>query len=53
MFAVAEMTAKFPDAENVLIESGGDNLAAMFSPELADIAIFVIDVAQGALRPSS
>lgn len=49
--AVATMTAKFPDAEIVLIESGGDNLAAMFSPELADIAIFVIDVAQGEKIP--
>ena len=49
--AVAAMTKKFPDAELVLIESGGDNLAAMFSPELADISIFVIDVAQGEKIP--
>lgn len=49
--AVATMTAKFPDAEIVLIESGGDNLAAMFSPELADLSIFVIDVAQGEKIP--
>lgn len=49
--AVADMTQKFPDAQIVLIESGGDNLAAMFSPELADIAIFVIDVAQGEKIP--
>jgi len=49
--AVSTMTAKFPDAEIVLIESGGDNLAAMFSPELADLAIFVIDVAQGEKIP--
>jgi urease accessory protein len=49
--AVATMTARFPDAEIVLIESGGDNLAAMFSPELADLAIFVIDVAQGEKIP--
>ena len=49
--AVAEMTARFPDAEIVLIESGGDNLAAMFSPELADLSIFVIDVAQGEKIP--
>jgi urease accessory protein len=49
--AVADMTQKFPDSEIVLIESGGDNLAAMFSPELADIAIFVIDVAQGEKIP--
>ena len=45
------MTALFPDAEIVLIESGGDNLAAMFSPELADLSIFVIDVAQGEKIP--
>jgi urease accessory protein len=49
--AVATMAARFPDAEIVLIESGGDNLAAMFSPELADLAIFVIDVAQGEKIP--
>jgi urease accessory protein len=49
--AVETMTGKFPDAEIVLIESGGDNLAAMFSPELADISIFVIDVAQGEKIP--
>ena len=49
--AVATMTAKFPDVEIVLIESGGDNLAAMFSPELADLSIFVIDVAQGEKIP--
>ena len=49
--AIATMVAKFPDAELVLIESGGDNLAAMFSPELADLSIFVIDVAQGEKIP--
>ena len=49
--AVAAMTARFPDAALVLIESGGDNLAAMFSPELADLTIFVIDVAQGEKIP--
>lgn len=49
--AVATMTAKFPDVDIVLIESGGDNLAAMFSPELADLSIFVIDVAQGEKIP--
>ena len=49
--AVATMTAKFPDVEIVLIESGGDNLAAMFSPELVDLSIFVIDVAQGEKIP--
>jgi urease accessory protein len=49
--AVAEMRTKFPNAELVLIESGGDNLAATFSPELADITIYVIDVAQGEKIP--
>lgn len=49
--AVETMTQRFPDAEIVLIESGGDNLAAMFSPELADLSIFVIDVAQGEKIP--
>ena len=45
--AVAEMSARFPDLDVVLIESGGDNLAATFSPELADITIYVIDVSAG------
>jgi len=45
--AVAEMTARFPDLDIVFIESGGDNLAATFSPELADITLYVIDVAAG------
>ncbi len=45
--AVAEMTARHPDLEIVLIESGGDNLSATFSPELADLTIYVIDVAAG------
>jgi urease accessory protein len=45
--AVAEMRARFPDLDLVLIESGGDNLAATFSPELADITIYVIDVSAG------
>ena len=45
--AVADMRAKFPDLDLVLIESGGDNLAATFSPELADLTIYVIDVAAG------
>ena len=49
--AIAEMTRRFPNAELVLIELGGDNLAAMFSPELADLTIFVIDVAQGEKIP--
>ncbi|MGE0753244.1 MAG: urease accessory protein UreG [Variibacter sp.] len=50
--AVADMRKKFPDLDLVLIESGGDNLAATFSPELADITIYVIDVAAGDKIPS-
>jgi urease accessory protein len=50
--AVAEMRAKFPDLDLVLIESGEDNLAATFSPELADLTIYVIDVAAGDKIPS-
>ncbi len=49
--AIAEMRAKFPKVEIILIESGGDNLAATFSPELADITLYVIDVAQGEKIP--
>ncbi len=49
--AVETMTAKFPDLDIVLIESGGDNLTATFSPELADLTIYVIDVAQGEKIP--
>jgi urease accessory protein len=45
--AVAEMAARFSDIEIIFIESGGDNLSATFSPELADLTIFVIDVAEG------
>ncbi|HCQ64979.1 MAG TPA: urease accessory protein UreG [Rhodobacteraceae bacterium] len=45
--AVAEMNARHPDLDLVLIESGGDNLSATFSPELADLTIYVIDVAAG------
>ena len=45
--AVEEMAEKFPDIELFFIESGGDNLSATFSPELADATIFVIDVAEG------
>ena len=45
--AVDEMVAKFPGLEIIFIESGGDNLAATFSPELADITIYVIDVSAG------
>jgi urease accessory protein len=45
--AVAEMTARFPGLELIFVESGGDNLAATFSPELADITLYVIDVSAG------
>jgi urease accessory protein len=45
--AIAEMVRLFPAVDIVLIESGGDNLAATFSPELADLTIYVIDVAAG------
>jgi urease accessory protein len=45
--AVAELRAKFPDLDLILIESGGDNLAATFSPELADLTLYVIDTAAG------
>jgi urease accessory protein len=45
--AVDEMIRRFPDLDLVIIESGGDNLAATFSPELADLCIYVIDVAAG------
>jgi urease accessory protein len=50
--ALAEMRARFPALDLVLIESGGDNLAATFSPELADLTIYVIDVAAGDKIPS-
>jgi urease accessory protein len=50
--AVAEMRARFPELDLILIESGGDNLAATFSPELADLTIYVIDVAAGEKIPS-
>lgn len=45
--AVEEMADRFPDLEIIFIESGGDNLSATFSPDLADLSIFVIDVAEG------
>jgi urease accessory protein len=45
--AIAELTVRHPDLEVILIESGGDNLSATFSPELVDASIFVIDVAGG------
>jgi urease accessory protein len=50
--AVADMRLRFPQLDLILIESGGDNLAATFSPELADLTIYVIDVAAGDKIPS-
>ena len=49
--AIADLRARFPDLDVVFIESGGDNLAATFSPELADLTIYVIDVAGGEKVP--
>jgi urease accessory protein len=49
--AIAEMRQRFPDLDVVFIESGGDNLAATFSPDLADITLYVIDVAAGEKIP--
>lgn len=49
--AIDHMLEKFPDADIVFIESGGDNLAATFSPELSDLTIYVIDVASGEKIP--
>jgi urease accessory protein len=49
---VAELNRRFPQLDIILIESGGDNLAATFSPELADLTIYVIDVAAGDKIPS-
>ncbi|WP_186498338.1 MULTISPECIES: urease accessory protein UreG [unclassified Synechococcus] len=45
--AVADLEKQFPDLDLVMVESGGDNLAASFSPELVDLCIYVIDVAAG------
>ena len=50
--AVADMMRKFPALDLILIESGGDNMAATFSPELADLTIYVIDVAGGEKIPT-
>ena len=47
MAAIDQLNKKFPDLDLILIESGGDNLSATFSPELADLTIYVIDVAAG------
>ncbi|WP_018390550.1 urease accessory protein UreG [Ancylobacter sp. FA202] len=49
--AIAEMRGRFPKLDLILIESGGDNLAATFSPELADLTIYVIDVSAGEKIP--
>ncbi|MEC5218144.1 urease accessory protein [Actimicrobium sp. GrIS 1.19] len=49
--AIARMSAEFPDLDLILIESGGDNLAATFSPELSDLTLYVIDVAGGEKIP--
>jgi len=49
--AIEEMSQRFPDAELCFVESGGDNLAATFSPELADLTVYVIDVAAGEKIP--
>jgi urease accessory protein len=45
--AIDEMTARFPDLDVVFVESGGDNLAASFSPDLVDVSIYVVDVSGG------
>ncbi len=49
--AVEQMAEKFPDVQIIFVESGGDNLSATFSPDLADATIYVIDVAQGEKIP--
>ena len=49
--AIDEMSSRYPDIEMMMIESGGDNLSATFSPDLADVTIFVIDVAEGEKIP--
>lgn len=49
--AVEELVERHPDTEIVFVESGGDNLSATFSPDLADVTIFVIDVAEGDKMP--
>ena len=49
--AVADLQAQFPRLDVIFIESGGDNLAATFSPELADLTLYVIDVAEGEKIP--
>jgi urease accessory protein len=49
--AIEELRAKFPDLDIIFLESGGDNLAAAFSPELVDVFVYIIDVAQGEKIP--
>ncbi|MCB1752291.1 MAG: urease accessory protein UreG [Gammaproteobacteria bacterium] len=49
--AVEDLCSRFPDLDVVFIESGGDNLSATFSPELADLTIYVLDVAEGEKMP--
>jgi len=49
--AIEELTNRFPEVELIFVESGGDNLAATFSPELVDFSIYIIDVAQGEKIP--
>ena len=49
--AIARMSAEFPELDLILVESGGDNLAATFSPELSDLTLYVIDVAGGEKIP--
>ena len=49
--AIDDLVEKHPDVELIFVESGGDNLAATFSPELADFSIYIIDVAQGEKIP--
>jgi len=51
LIAIDQLCAKFPDLDLVIVESGGDNLAATFSPELSDLTIYVIDVAAGEKIP--
>jgi len=49
--AIAEMSRRFPDLDVIFIESGGDNLAATFSPDLADLSLYVVSVCQGEKIP--
>jgi urease accessory protein len=49
--AIAEMNRRFPDLDVIFVESGGDNLAATFSPDLVDLSLYVISVCQGEKIP--